>query len=375
MSGCLGRRSGLSPRLSDCLPVFAMLAVFASPISSWSQGQWQGEEIAQAGGGDSPIPLQYRIGNTGGTGGGFGQGEIHDHLWDGFFWNRKIGWACGFGGVFRTQDGGWSWTRVKPRGGWYHVQMSGPQEIWLLEGFHGQAKAHLWHSVDDGRSWSELLPGKLLSASDLVCRGNLRAVLCGDFTSFWSLDGGRNWAPLPFYGTIRLAVPGDIRSGAGFVAYVLCAGGPQQPRVPQIFKSTDSGRSWKELVLFHGLAWPQSIFFATSLCGWIGLDDGSLLATSDGGESWEKLPFPERRAIRALWFDSLGRGYAAVENSNLGRLGPALLATLDGGRSWQTVLSGAKNINALFSLGPDRLWAVGSVPGFAPNDLVVFLHR
>ncbi|MDD4932598.1 MAG: YCF48-related protein [Methylacidiphilaceae bacterium] len=349
------------------------LALLLAAVPAWSQGQWQGQEMPEAAERVSS-PFHYRIGDTGGRGGGFAPEEMHAQLWDAFFWNRQIGWACGFGGVFRTEDGGWRWTRMKPQGGWYHVQMTGPREIWLLEGFHGQAMGRLWHSNDDGLSWTELLPGKLLSASDLVCRGNLRAVLCGDFTSFWSLDGGENWVPLPFSGTIRMAVPGDIRSGTGFVAYVLCHGAGQ-PAGARVFKSIDSGRSWKELVLPKGLPWPKTIFFATSRQGWIGLNDGVLLATADGGESWEKLPFPERRPIQALWFDSLGRGYAAPENSDMMRLETALLETPDGGRSWETVLSGSKNVNAFFSLGPDRIWAVGNVPGFMANDMIVFFER
>ncbi|CAB4243952.1 conserved protein of unknown function [Methylacidimicrobium sp. AP8] len=351
------------------------LGVWLAAESGYGQGQWQGMEEAEAAAASSARPLHYWITNTNTGGKGSESEPVHDHLWDVFFWNREIGWACGFGGVFQTRDGGWHWIRKKPRGGWYHLQMTGPREIWLLEGVHGQPQAWLWHSTDDGRSWSEVLPGKLRSASDLVCRGNLRAVLCGDFTSFWSLDRGETWKPLPFTGVIRAAVPGDVRPEAGFIAYVLCAGGPQQPRAPQVFKSTDSGRSWKELVLFQGLPWPRTIFFSTSLEGWIGLEDGVLLATKDGGESWRRLPFPERRAIQALWFDSLGRGYAAVENSQLGRLGTAVFATSDGGQTWRGLLDGAKNVNAFFSLGPDSVWGVGSVPGYVGNDLVVFFER
>lgn len=351
------------------LPLLVSLVTWLMFEPGNGQGYWQGREGGEVATNSSTFPFRYRVSNPGGRG----------SLRDVFFWNAEVGWVCGSSGVFQTQDGGWTWIPKKPRPGWglnyYRLQMTGSREIWLLEGIHGQAKAWLWHSTDDGSSWAEVLPGKLLSATDLVCRGNLRMVLCGDFTSYWSLDQGKSWAPLPFLGGIRAAIPGDVRIETGFVVYVLCAGSSGHRRVPQVFKSTDSGRSWRELAFFEKLPRPRTIFFSTSWQGWMGLEDGVLLATKDGGESWIKLPFPERRPIQALWCDSLGRGYVAVDNSDFRQLGAAVFATSDGGKTWQEVLSGAKNINGFFSLGPDFVCGVGNTPGPIGSDLIIFFKQ
>ena len=63
-----------------------------------------------------------------------------------------------------------------------------------------------------------------------------------------------------------------------------------------------------------------------------------------------------------------------MQNNDFFRFREALFETRDGGRSWTPVLSGAKQVNAIFALGPWQVWAVGNVPGFVPNDLVAILR-
>jgi photosystem II stability/assembly factor-like uncharacterized protein len=122
------------------------------------------------------------------------------------------------------------------------------------------------------------------------------------------------------------------------------------------------------------------LFLATSHIGWIGMLQGVVLATEDGGTTWQRRDLPASQDVTALWFDQLGRGFAAVENGfvqeqGIPRNGAALYETGDGGRHWIRVLSGKKELNAIFGLGPGRVWAVGDVPGFAKNDLVAILKR
>ena len=119
-------------------------------------GVWQGQPCI-AGARAAPLSSaasRFLVLDTGGSGGGFGQGDARDSLRDAFFWNEKLGWACGYGGVFKTEDGGLSWKRMKPRGDWQQLKMTGPEELWLLEGRHpgGPGMAWLWHSTDGGKN-------------------------------------------------------------------------------------------------------------------------------------------------------------------------------------------------------------------------------
>jgi len=73
----------------------------------------------------------------------------------------------------------------------------------------------------------------------------------------------------------------------------------------------------------------------------------------------------------SLWFDQLGRGFAAVANHDFRHPRRTLYESLDAGETWTALLGGAKHVSALFGRGPRRIWGVGDVPGFIQNDLVV----
>jgi hypothetical protein len=75
-----------------------------------------------------------------------------------------------------------------------------------------------------------------------------------------------------------------------------------------------------------------------------------------------------------MWFDALGRGFVAVDNSDLYHVSDAMFRTLDGGRTWQPILSGYKQINRIFGLDANSVWAVGTEPTVVPNDLVAIME-
>ncbi|WP_148205096.1 WD40/YVTN/BNR-like repeat-containing protein [Candidatus Methylacidiphilum infernorum] len=351
--------------------LFLLFFVFSSGFGL-SQGSWQGYPVAPSPflSPSNPQVLPFDLTDTGGTGGGFGLGNPHTHLWDIDCWDERICWSCGFGGVFKSVDGGYHWETIKSKGGWYHVQLTGKEEIWLLEGFHGEAKGRLWYSKDDGKSWEEILAGQVKGFGGLICKGPVRFVLCNDFPSLMSLDHGKTWQFLhSLFGSLQVSIPGDVKQEKGFTIYAL---GHKQQK-PYLLQSKDSGRSWKEISLPEGLPYPRSLFFSSSWMGWIGFDQGKILATSDGAESWQLYALPTQKAVTALWFDEEGRGFAAVDNGNYAKLSEALFRTEDGGKSWKLALSGAKQFNRLLGLGLKRFWAVGFVPG-TPNDLVAILN-
>jgi len=345
-------------------------------VDCHAQGTWQSAPCLPSQASSEQLPSsRFLVLDTGGSGGGFGQGDVRQKLHDVFFWNEKLGWTSGYGGVFHTEDGGLTWTRMKPAGGWYQIEMTGPEDIWLLEGKHpgGMGNAWLWHSVDGGKTWEEQLKGKIGHYWDMYCRGQERWVLCAGFPSYHSNDGGISWNQVNLQGmlqvVLKVAIPADVPTPEGFVVYVF---GFHQQRA-RLVKSVDGGHSWTVVALPEEA--PAYVYarlhFATSRMGWIGLSEGKILFTANGGDSWEWRNLPSDRAVSALWFDQLGRGFAAVQNTDFFRFREALFETRDGGRSWVPVLAGAKHVSALFGLGPGRLWAVGDVPGFVPNDLVV----
>jgi photosystem II stability/assembly factor-like uncharacterized protein len=351
--------------------------------SAYAQGLWQGATYPRLVTGHRPLATpatKWLVLDTGGSGGGFGKGDIRQKLHDVHFWDNRVGWACGYAGVFRTQDGGLTWTRMKAKGGWYHIEMSGPGEVWLLEGFHGRGKARLWHTTDDGQSWQEVAPDTFRGYTDLYCRGYQRWLLCSGFPSYRSEDGGVTWERAAFRGgglhrADKIAIPADVGSAEGFVIYVV--GGHGQDR--RLVKSLDGGLTWTHLESLPPAAAAGGhrarMFFSTSRQGWVAGPGHQIWRTDDGGESWQPCHLPEGEWATALWFDRCGHGFAAEANHHFLNPGNALYETIDGGATWTAVMGGLKQINAIFARGPRRVWAVGDVPGFIQNDLVLILEE
>ncbi|MDA1142452.1 MAG: hypothetical protein O3B01_28135 [Planctomycetota bacterium] len=357
------------PFLLISLPLIGLPTVFCE------HSRWQTISY----GTHSPPPAdaaEFLVLDTGGSGGGFGHGDIRQHLQDVHFWNSQVGWTAGYGGVFRTRDGGLTWKRMRPQGGWYHLEMSGPQEVWLLEGFHGQGKAKLWHTTDDGEQWTEIASETFKGYTDLFCRANDRWLLCGGYPSYRSHDGGKTWKIEHTGGLLqnrsKIAIPADVQTPEGYMIYVL----GDQGRDLRLIRSHDSGRTWSvvplpEMPAHH--AWQMT--FVTSRRGWLGGPQGEILFTEDGGQTWERrdLPTGTDQRVMSLWFAQTGHGFVSVENRNFAKRRDTLYETSDNGKHWWPVLGGVKSVNKLFGMGPGQLWGVGTVPDYVPNDLVAIL--
>jgi len=371
-------------RNSALLGTFCLLLSAGLPLPAVAQGIWQkGASHEPPASKDAPTS-ELIVLDSGGSGAGFGNGDIRQNLLTVDFWNPRLGWSAGHGGVFRSEDGGLSWSRMRPAGGWQHLVMTGPREIWILNGDHpgGIGKVRLSHTRDEGTTWEEVLPGQLGAYSDLASTGNSLYVLCSKYPSFVSHDGGATWSKLNFRGTLtsadQICIPGDVPSQSGGHGAIFVLGSLNG--VGAAVRSDDGGQTWTPLnvPLTNETPWRDRIFFATSQLGWIGSFDGQCFFTQDGGQTWEARPLPCRKQISAMWFDQMGRGFAAVYNSHIMKLdglSEALYETADGGKSWKLALSGAKQINAFADLGPGRVWAVGNVPSRVPNDLVVLVTR
>ncbi len=351
---------------------------------AWGEGQWQGY-IYPKFSGPYEKPSRFLLTDTGGTGGGFGRGDPHFHLSDVDFINLREGWACGYGGVFLTMDGGLTWERKRPPGDWIRIRVSAPGEVYLLEGHHpgGKGKVFLWRTRDRGENWEmvEALKDKLSGYWDMFFRGKEGWIITGWNPSFHTSDGGKTWQEVNFDNLVgqafKIAIPADVRIDDGYVAYVWGATYKEGKWIARLIKSEDGGKSWRVIPLPEespAQLW-VAMCFPTSKMGWIGMEGGKLLYTKDGGKNWEWMKLPTERRVIALWFDQFGHGFASVDNSDIYHITDCLYETYDYGKTWQVVLSGYKHLSAFASLGPGYLWAVGYTPTVVPVDIVAVLQR
>ncbi|MFA7268919.1 MAG: YCF48-related protein [Sterolibacterium sp.] len=92
---------------------------------------------------------------------------------------------------------------------------------------------------------------------------------------------------------------------------------------------SDDGKRFRQALKVPTRAVLTSVFFLDDRHGWAAGHDGTVLASSDGGESWQLLreePAKDR-VLLSIRFENLLRGFA------VGQFG-LMLATEDGGKTW-----------------------------------------
>jgi len=116
------------------------------------------------------------------------------------------------------------------------------------------------------------------------------------------------------------------------------------------------------------LAWLHAVYFVDQNLGWAVGSRGTLLATDNGGKTWQVQPQPTEDSIRDVYFSDKSDGWLLCERNiydlkSNDEPRAYLMRTTDGGEHWKrTNLRGAnvdaRLMRALFSSG-GRGWAFG----------------
>jgi photosystem II stability/assembly factor-like uncharacterized protein len=103
----------------------------------------------------------------------------------------------------------------------------------------------------------------------------------------------------------------------------------------------------------------EAVFFHDSLTGWAVGDDGVVLRTRDGGQTWaaNQINFPVN--LNGLFFQDEGQGWAVGDSRSVG----AILRTEDGGKNWrlQSKVEGFElsGLHDVWFADEQHGWAVG----------------
>ena len=121
----------------------------------------------------------------------------------------------------------------------------------------------------------------------------------------------------------------------------------------EILRSIDAGVTWKRVPLpLEGKM--NGIAFIDAKRGFVVGDDGALLATTDGGQTWAKRAAGTDRHLNDIYF--LG------QEGWIGGGGGTVLHTSDAGATWTAQTTGVTlAINNIFFLDAQHGWAVGWV--------------
>ncbi len=275
------------------------------------------------------------------------------------------------GGVWRTNDGGKEWENISDGFfggsiGAVEVSKSDPNVIYVGGGektLRGNVSSGygIWKSEDAGKTWiqsglkeSRHVPRIRVhpTNSDIVYAGVLGNIYkpTQERGVYKSTDGGKTWKRTLFSnadsGVVDLIIdPNNPRVlyattwNARRTPYSLSSGGEGSA----VWKSTDSGETWKEISTNDG--------FAEGILGIMGItvspansnrlyamvenqEEGGLYTSTDAGTTWKKIN-DERKLRQRAWYYT--RLYADTKDENtVYVLNVRYHKSTDGGKTFST---------------------------------------
>lgn len=290
---------------------------------------------------------------------------------DVFFLNENIGWAArgGNGTVFKTTNGGVSWTEqiVSSTTGQYFRNIE-----FLNEniGFVGTLNNNFYKTVNGGTTWAKV--NNISPNPPAICGldavGTSTVYGCGAWFSpayvIKSTDSGSTWKfiDMSAYATALVEIM-FIDENVGFVS-----GGDDQGAV--ILKTTNGGETWTQIYRTNepgDYVWKMQIFEDQKkmFCSIESETQGKLLKTLDGGINWQTKNFPDPY-VQAVGFVSETHGWMGGHNSGF-------METFDGGNTWVNNNLGG-SLNRIFFVNNNVAFASGNhiykmtTTGLATNE-------
>lgn len=240
---------------------------------------------------------------------------------DVFFVDAQLGfYVNGQGKIFRSRDAGQHWELVLHKPGTYF------RTIAMLDARHGFA----------GNIGTDYFPG-----------------VTDETPLYETHDGGDSWTPV--LGLPGAAIKGIcaidvlrarfINAGVLDERSIVHAGG-RVGSPAQLLRSLDAGKSWQQIDMSPWVAMIVDVKFFDAMNGVVfaGSDadieksHALIVATHDGGKTWEKV-YESQRPFELTWkgsFPSRQVGYATIQNYNPDKTEEQryIVKTSDGGKTW-----------------------------------------
>jgi hypothetical protein len=267
-----------------------------------------------------------------------------------FATNGKDGWIYG-SKTFVTHDGGRTFEADGPGGVVMDLFIVG-DEMWAISRpcppAMPECSSTVYSAPTSGGSWRPLHGAPKLdypylrllrtSAGDAFL-----AAQASNGTMYVTEDGGASWItrPLPSLCDQLEHLTAQGRNDV----WVLCTGSaPGESQAKQLFHSVDAGGTWKLVATSNAGQAPNVgtlptlgiVTLLTSVAPdrlWIALDQGPLLASTDGGRTWTPQGLPTNGGVNQLTFADALHGFAVLSSSE------TLYRTSDGGVHWAKVAS------------------------------------
>lgn len=227
-------------------------------------------------------------------------------------------------------------------------------------GFYGTGKGNLYRTGDGGRTWTLAWskPGTFIRSLNFVDArhgflGNLGAGLANITDTnplYETTDGGATWAPARI-GTTEMAgvcaidilKSRSIHEGvASERVYIHAAGRANGPA--KLLRSEDGGQTWRlidlsdraGMILDVKFLDPNTGFVIAATNGDLAQANAQILKTTDGGRTWREV-YRGKRLNEITWkssFVSAKVGYVTLQNDDPANAQQRIVKTVDGGEHW-----------------------------------------
>ena len=215
-------------------------------------------------------------------------------LYDVCFISKDSGWAVGSKSLLQTIDGGKSWKHYKTA---INSFLGGIFFINHRKGWVAGSEGKILFTQDGGTTWMEQINslGSLTTEwfSDIYFSDELNGWAVGGFGNpslFYTKDGGRNW------------YKGDVSGTNGEIISVYFANnklGWVGTDDGKILCSKDGGNTW--VTQYNGSGWILDISFTDNQTGWAIGQGGTILYTNNGGITWEIQTSPVNVDLRGMF--------------------------------------------------------------------------
>lgn len=286
-----------------------------------------------------------------------------------YFVNERLGWYVnGSGKIFKTVDGGETWTMQLHKPGTFFRCIAFVDE---MRGFAGNIgpgyfpnvsdNVPLYETSDGGTTWTavtniegppvvglcamQVLRDKFVNAGSLDTRIRILGVgrVGGPTAMLYSDDLGKSWQQVDIHDKAAMAF--DVHffnRNEGIIAAATNADPAQSNAL--ILSTNDGGKTWTNAWQSTGsfeLTW--KIAFPTREVGYVTIQsynpdptvkDRFVAKTTDGGKTWAEMPLVSDPKVREF-----GVGFIDARTGWVGAV-PNGFHTTDGGATWKAVEMG-----------------------------------
>ena len=258
-------------------------------------------------------------------------------------------------------------------------------------GFYGTGAGDLFRSDDGGASWTKSWskPGTFIRAIGFVDAANGFLGNVGDaypnvtdkVPLYRTRDGGRTWTPVDLGGAVvegicaidvlrtRSIHQGELRERA----VIHAAGRVSGPA--KLLRSTDGGETWTYIDLSAQAGMILDVKFVDANTGFVFAgtsgnvqeSEALILKTGDGGKRWRAV-YRSGRKLENSWkasFVDARTGFATVQTYDPARAQQVIVKTVDGGETWRELplTSNAKARQFGIGFASERIGWVGTAAG------------